>query len=314
MNQDHWESYYRSGALVSCPLNIEPYYTMEVREAWVNFFSELSDGAHILDIGTGNGAVALIAKETATKLSRGFEIDGVDLAEIDPPRYVPGGAELLEGIRFHGGINTEALPFKKASIDAICGQYIVEYTDIAKTLAESMRVMAPGGKCQFILHHRESIVVQNAEESLKQGDLVLNESKILRKFRRYCERADKAPKRAESARRDLRAAGLQLEKAVDEARSTPLLNFIIDSLQVLYEKRSKSTRGQLLRQQADIERELKRWIQRLQDLVSAALSTDDIAEVVRMAEELEFTNVSVRPQMQGGDNLVGWCMQMSKHV
>ena len=85
MTSDHWASYYRSGALVSCPTNPEPYYTMEVRDAWVRFFAALADGDRVLDIGTGNGPVALIARQTAEENTRSYRIDGVDLAATESP-------------------------------------------------------------------------------------------------------------------------------------------------------------------------------------------------------------------------------------
>ena len=180
MDTDHWASYYRSGALVSCPTNPEPYYTMEVREAWAQFFSGLDDGDRILDLGTGNGPVALIASETARENARHYEIDGVDLADINPHQHVPGGANLLAGIRFHGGVNIESLPFSGQKFDAISGQYIVEYTDKGKTIAECARVLTPGGRCQFILHHDDSIIVRNALESLRQAELISKRKTIQR--------------------------------------------------------------------------------------------------------------------------------------
>ncbi len=77
MTLDHWAAYYRGGALVSCPVNAGLNYDQDVRDAWVRFFSSLPDGARILDIGTGNGAVALIAKEMAAERSRELHVTGV---------------------------------------------------------------------------------------------------------------------------------------------------------------------------------------------------------------------------------------------
>ena len=141
MNLEHWESYYRGGALVSCPMGLEPGYTGEVRDAWVTFFATLPDGARVLDIGTGNGAVALIAKETAATLGRSFEIHGVDLARVDPVRHVPNGATLLAGIEFHPGVPAEQLPFEANGFDAVSGQYALEWglVGFSKSLADELR-------------------------------------------------------------------------------------------------------------------------------------------------------------------------------
>lgn len=310
MDTDHWESYYRGGALVSCPTNPEPYYSMEVREAWSGFFAPLPDGARILDLGTGNGPVALIAKQTAAENGVELGIDGVDLANINPTKYVPDGANLLSGISFHPGVATEALPFDDAAFAAISGQYIVEYTDPGRTFAECRRVLAPGGRCQFILHHHESLIVRNGIESLRQADVVQNETKTIRKFRRYCERAGKSPAQAESARRQLVAAGDKLQREAGASKNPLLLKFVIDSVSALLENRTRLSRGQILQQTNRLERELNNWAKRLQDLVSAAVSEDGMENLVHIAGDCGLEDIRFELQMQGGDNLVGWRLNM----
>lgn len=312
MNLKHWESYYRGGALVSCPTNPEPYYTMEVRQAWENFFAALDDGARILDLGTGNGPIALIARETADANARTFQIDGVDLADIDPHNDVPEGTELLRGINFHAGVNTEDLPFADGQFAAVSGQYIVEYTDAGKSLAECLRVLSPGGRCQFILHHLDSIIVRNGIESLRQADIVQHETKTLRKFRRYCERSSESPARADSARRQLLAAGAQLQRMAEESSNPLLLKFVIDSVSALLRNRERLSRGQMLQRTNLLERELRNWVLRLQDLVSAALSERDVADLLQDCRALGFSDLTSSTQMQGSVNLIGWRLTMTR--
>jgi len=311
MNLGHWESYYKSGALVSCPTNPEPYYTLEVREAWVSFFSALDDRDRILDLGTGNGPVALIAKQTAGEYSRVYRIDGVDLANIDPPQHVPDGKNLLSGIDFHARVSAEALPFESSSFAAISGQYILEYTDVGKTIRECARVLRPSGRCRFILHHLESIVLANAVESLRQADLVLKETKTLRKFRRYCEQAHDAPARVETSRQQLIEAGKRLEEEAQNSLNPLLLRYVIDAVSTLLSNRNRLSRGQMLQQTALLERELKNWICRLQDLVAAALSAEELQAIIDDATELGFHDIDQQLQWQGGDQLVGWRLTMS---
>jgi len=311
MSQNHWEAYYRSGALISCPTNPEPYYTMEVRDAWVTFFSMLADGDRVLDLGTGNGPVALIAKETATERSLSIAIDGVDLAMIDPVQDVPDGHELLGGINFHPGVSTEDLPFDDASFAAISGQYIIEYTNLERTLAECRRVLAPGGSCQFILHGPDSVIVQNGSESLRHAGLVQEDTKLMRKFRRYYDRSLESPGKAEKARQQLLDAGKELEAVARTSGNPHLIKYMLDNIGALLQNRTKLSRGQMLQQSERLERELKNWVRRLQDLVSAAQSENDLLRIVRIAEELGFDEVRFEQQMQGGDNLIGWRLTMT---
>ena len=312
MNLDHWESYYRGGALVSCPTSAEPNYSAAVRAAWDRFFRQLPDGSRILDIGCGNGPLALIAKETATELSRSFEIDAVDFAAIDPAANVPDGEKIFRGIRFHSRVNIEDLPFESSSFDAVCGQYIIEYTDSPVSLAEAARVLRPAGKCQLIVHHCDSIVVRNARESLQQADLALHELQILRLFRRYCQMLEESPRKAGAAEKAFFDAGARMGVAAGDSSNPLFLEFVINSVRSLLKHRSRLGRDALLEQTNRLERDLDNWVRRLHDLVSGAQSEDDMATMISEAENRGFEAVELALQMQDADTLVGWRLNMRR--
>jgi ubiquinone/menaquinone biosynthesis C-methylase UbiE len=312
MTLDHWAAYYRGGALVSCPVNTGLNYDQEVRDAWVAFFSTLPGGARILDIGTGNGAVALIAKETAAERSRELHVTGVDLADIDPPKYVPEGEKLLAGIEFSGGVSTETLPFDDAAFEAVSGQYIVEYTNIMATLRECARVLVPGGACQLILHHADSAVVANARESLGQAARVRGESGLMAQFRRYCEFIGESADKAEPARQGFIAAGRELEEEASTSSNPLFLNYVLDSITRLLESRPGLGHAGLLEQVNRLEQLIDEWVSRLDDLVSAALDADGMRNLVADAEAAGFRDLHYEPQMQGGETLVGWRLHMRR--
>ena len=312
MNLEHWESYYRGGALVSCPMGLEPGYTGEVRDAWVTFFATLPDGARILDIGTGNGAVALIAKETAATLGRSFAIHGVDLAQIDPVRHVPKGATLLAGIEFHPGVPAEQLPFEANAFDAVSGQYALEYTQRDRALAEIFRVLIPGGRGQFLLHHRDSVIVRNADESLRHAALVLDDTKVFRLLRRYLEAERDTPKTATGPWQELVAAGNRLQAEARASKGSLLLPSTVDALQRLFEQRGKASLPVLLRAADQMEQELRASVRRLQDLASAAFTEAELREVLGEAEAAGFVDVQHREQRHGGQHLVAWRVNFAK--
>jgi ubiquinone/menaquinone biosynthesis C-methylase UbiE len=308
----HWESYYRGGALASCPLGPGMDYTQELREVWVEFFSVLPDGARILDVGTGNGAIALIASQAAAAAGRTFEIHGSDLARIDPVRDVANGASLFRGIRFHAAIATEQLPFESESFDAVSGQYALEYTEPSRSLPEIRRMLRAGGRAQFVLHHADSAVARNARESLAQSALVLTETNILRLLRRWLDAERRAPAAARKSRGDLAAAMRTLARAAAQTANALTLSVTLDGVQKLAAARRVLTPGALEREIDRFEDDLRSAARRLKDLVRSGQSPAAMEELAQQAERAGFRVQSCTPQLHGG-NLVGWRLRLSRH-
>lgn len=166
MIEDHWARYYRGGRLVTGPAGADGGYDQEIRAAWLDFFAGLPDNACVLDLGTGNGAIALLAHEHAAANGKKWAIHGTDRAAIDPRRYAQTAAQRFGSVQFHAGVAAESLPFEAASIDAICAQYALEYTDRAASLDELARVLRGGGMAQLVMHHADSVLVVNARQTL----------------------------------------------------------------------------------------------------------------------------------------------------
>ena len=111
--------------------------------AGAHFFAELPEGARILDLATGNGAIAVLAVEAG----KGFAVTGADLAAVEPSAFVTQNRAELDQITFLASTPAEALPLPDASIDAIVSQYGVEYSDLSRSLPEAVRVLAPAAAC-----------------------------------------------------------------------------------------------------------------------------------------------------------------------
>jgi SAM-dependent methyltransferase len=312
MTVEHWEVYYRGGAIATCPMGPGTSYTLELRDLWLAFFASLADGSRVLDLGTGNGAIVLLAKEAASSTGRRFEIHGSDLASIDPVRHVPNGAALFEGATFHPGMPCERLGFDAGSFDAVSGQYALEYTETAKTLAEVRRVLRPGGRALFVLHHDESALIRNARESLAQGALVLEETKILRKLRRHAaaERDSAAAARVTWA--ELSADATRLQHAAARSVSPHLLHVVMDGVQKLLGLRRELGAAGFEREVDRFERDIRASVRRLQDLVGCAQSVAQMEAIVATARRLEFDCSDASLQFHARENLVGWRLALTR--
>lgn len=310
MSLEQWETFYRGGLIATCPTSADGGYDLEVRDAWVEFFSMLPDGARILDVGTGNGVVAMIAAETATARGRTWTIDATDLAQINPLRDVPDGARRLAGISFHPGVATERLPFEAGSFDAVSGHYALEYTDTAAALAEIHRVMKPGGEAQFIVHHAESMLVKSARHSLQQADLVLVETKVFRRLHRLVTMENAVPGTTERVTDELRAAIQTLKQALHEVRQAGgtgrILSVTLDAVQKLLTARTNMKPESVGLEVDKAEASVRASVRRLNDLLGHARTEADMDELVKQTASAGFTRIEHKPQFHGGTNLVGW--------
>jgi ubiquinone/menaquinone biosynthesis C-methylase UbiE len=287
-------------------------YTLELRDVWTEFFSGLADPARLLDIGTGNGAISLIARETAATLGRTYEIHGADLAQINPSRDVADGARLFAGITFHSGVAAERLPFKAESFSAVSGQFALEYTDTRQSLAQVLRVLKPGAAAQFVMHHAGSIIVDRAQASLRHADDVLLNTKVHRKLRRFLDAERRSRNAARSAWEDLAAAlaALRLSGRADPDRL--VIDVTLDAVPKLLDSRRSLSRAALDREIDSVENDLRNSVRRLHDLVAAASTESAMAEYAQRAQSLGFVDVTYGPMYHARRALVGWRFQLRK--
>lgn len=315
MSLEQWETYYRGGGIATCPTGPDGGYDLEVRDAWIEFFSLLPDRSRILDVGTGNGVVAQIAAETA--LSRGlhWDIHGTDLARIDPHLHVADGARRLAGITFHAEVATEALPFEDASFDAVSGHYALEYTRVPDALAEIHRVLKPAGNAQFILHHADSMLLRSARLTLRESDVVLKDTNVFRKLHRLVTMDQIVPGETDEASDELRAAIRVLKQEMEQSRQNGtghVFNVVLDAVQKLLAARSELGPVGVGLEVDRAEKEMRDSVQRLDDLIGHARSPQDMDAIEQDAAAAGFTLIERLPQYHSGSNLVGWQLLMHR--
>ena len=101
---------------------------------WRRFLvSRVPPGAHVLDVATGTGAVALALR------ARGCDVVGVDQSPEMLGVARRRGLEVVES-------RAEALPFADEAFEALTFTYLLRYVeDPLATLRELARVVRPGG-------------------------------------------------------------------------------------------------------------------------------------------------------------------------
>ena len=160
-----WSRYWSHGVGHSCGGSYGDSYEGALAQFWRTAFAGLRPGARVLDIATGNGALPqlLLASDQAGALS----CDAIDLAQVEP-QWVAGLPPAQRArCRFHPNQPAEALPFPDGHFDMAVSQYGLEYTDLDRSVAELLRVLAPGGKVCIVAHHANARPVRLAVAELE---------------------------------------------------------------------------------------------------------------------------------------------------
>ena len=161
----------------SCATSYDQSYRGSIAGFWLDGFERLAIGSRVLDIGTGNGPLPrlLVGLESRPDMS----CDAIDLAEIAPPWLAQLPASTRNRLRFHGACAAEWLPFADASFDHVVSQWGLEYSQLALSVPELLRVLAPGGSIQLLLHHQDARPVTLAVEEAQHTVWLLQKDGFL---------------------------------------------------------------------------------------------------------------------------------------
>ncbi|HEX3942704.1 MAG TPA: methyltransferase domain-containing protein [Rhizomicrobium sp.] len=154
--QTAWTQYWTTGNFESLPQDQAAGRLVALDSAWGGFFSTLPDGTRMLDLATGGGAVI----RRAIDVGRNFKVSGVDIADLSAV------SDTLPEVEFIGNTELSHLPFPDAAFDAVTSQFGIEYGEPATATREAVRVLVPGGRGQFVLHHAEGAITQGVAANL----------------------------------------------------------------------------------------------------------------------------------------------------
>ncbi|MEC9369469.1 MAG: 2OG-Fe(II) oxygenase, partial [Pseudomonadota bacterium] len=130
----YWTQFWRGKRVACCLGPSENQYDDEIRAVWTFAFKGMGQGVRMLDLCTGNGAVALMAAEFSAREGADFDIVGVDIAAIDPAAVLADTFPQAADIRFLGQTDIADLPFDNESFDAVVSQFGIEYADRSTAL------------------------------------------------------------------------------------------------------------------------------------------------------------------------------------
>ena len=150
--REAWSRYWARGAPHSCIGTYGDRYGGAIAAFWREVFGGLPEGARVLDIATGNGALPRLLLDQSR---RGVTCDAIDLATVHLPWLAAVDPAERNRVRLHGGVDAGALPFADGTFDLAVSQYGLEYTELERSVSELLRVLKPGGAVAMVLHHAQ---------------------------------------------------------------------------------------------------------------------------------------------------------------
>ena len=318
--RDDWDAYWAHGFLTSCANAFSGNYEGRIREIWEECFELLPDQARVLDLATGNGAVALLASAYSLLHDKRFEIHAIDQARIDPASAWHGDPQVLKGVNFRGRIAAEKTPFETGYFQAVTGQYALEYTDYPATIKELSRIMAPGAAARFVLHHPDSVVIATSREERGHGQLLFDDSQLFEKARVLLQRIISAGgtearealaenHEAQAERAALNEAAAQVTEAIERSSEPELLSTALGHIGRAFRSINSTTGESVLANLDRGEHEIRANLARLDDLMAAVVDTGkmtDIRELLEAAAIKPCEPIELYFNNKNNKLLMGW--------
>jgi ubiquinone/menaquinone biosynthesis C-methylase UbiE len=316
-----WDRYWQADRIASCMDGAgQSNYDDRIAAGWRAFFRTLPAGSRILDLCTGNGAVAVIAAEVGSIHGKSFAITGIDLADIDPKRFVSRYGIIANGISFVAKANCEALSYADSSFDAVVSQYGVEYSDLDKTLAQAVRVLVPGGRLRLFMHAKEGTVVASTKKAIADADFLLDKARLCDKAA-VCFRAvhafesqiSDAAAAAKSDRsfEDFRAALKKTADYQDRATDQAMVRNTAGVLLHAFENRMYFSLDALVAKAAELKAEISAHRSRQKALVYSAVTAARMAKLAAALVALGMVEVGWGEERPGAE-FVGYIIEGEK--
>jgi SAM-dependent methyltransferase len=292
-------------------------YGEPIAASWRTFFAALPAGARVLDLCTGNGAIAVMAVEAGDNL----QVTGADLAAVRPSAFVSGSRRSLERIRFLANTPAEQLPLEDASFDAVVSQYGIEYSDMEQSVAEAVRVLAPGGKLRFATHATEGSVAANTERAIADADFLLDFIDLpgraspcfqaILDVERGRASGPLAQANAQTRYATFRDGLKAVADRVRTAADVDMLSSVHRSLTEMFQQRQAHDEAALLAKVDDLRTEVEAHRERERALLAAALSAAQVGALAKRLESLGLIEVT-RGEQSDGDNVIGYVIEGEK--
>lgn len=304
---EHWNAYWHRNPSVDSFGDVQSAFTdhSQVANYWRSALQGVNDGDVMVDIGSGNGALALFFAKYSQQENLTLDIHAVDLAILDlaaVSRNAPALKPLISKISVHQETSATALPFPDHSVNYVVSQFGFEYMPMVDVLREAKRVLKPGGKFITLMHHQDSQVTRDSQVGCDVLNFALQASPLFSDAQAYLESSGQEEQQLKAK---LMAQFNDLQQRFSAEGEAWTVD-ITRRLAQLFQQRQLPTvqRVEALRL---IKQQFLSSFRRSKEQVAAALNNSDVNELVRLAEGEGLTNEALS-ELEINNRPIAWVL------
>ena len=311
LSSEQWSALWARDTVTTLSSMFQDNYDLSVADFWQQVLA--GDNNEVIDLACGNGALVWLANDILNKNDARTKITGIDAAAIDPFVSLNKDKNEFPMVNFIDNTAIEELPFNDNSVDVATSQYGLEYSDLQRSIPELGRVLKPTAKMGFILHNDQSSIVKGSTRYLDHHKMILNDIRIHDLFLELDRLIGKSRDLTKvSAKPKIKKKMIAINAASDRIKEimkvidpeSEVLRYCIPMFNAFNEAsvRKGVNRKKVVQQSIS---GLDDYIGRIEDLKSAALSTEEQAILIGLIENEGFTITENRPLAYKNNNNIG---------
>jgi ubiquinone/menaquinone biosynthesis C-methylase UbiE len=299
LSSEQWSQYWKKGTLTTFLGRFENNYDGPILDFWHEQLGELAPGSSVIDLATGNGALALIAAEFSQENNAAFAITAIDYADIDPNNLVltHRDPKIVGAIDFLSQVSMEDTGLEDNTFDCAISQFGFEYGDPERSVQEVSRILKSSARLGLMLHREGSVLYDQAKTGAEQVSVSLKSSlhdslkellRLLDKLRLRGKDPAKNEK-AERLREEINELTNDLHEAMGGYTDPAQLGFFLENSMAIFRPEfSSKTLVEKCAMLDEIREESAAYQLRMQDLMSSVLSAEQIDGLEQLLQKQGF--------------------------
>lgn len=313
---DPWSVYWKNGICTSFGNQPPQWYTHALQPLWESGFTKLPDHSSVLDVASGNGAVAQIAARVSIEQKKQLRIVAADKASLAPEIC----AEYSGQIEFLSNTPLEKLCVPGGKFAFVSSQFGLEYAKVDLALGSVHDVLEENGELLMVAHHSASIICKRSREELQQYRALLNEFPVFARLASLLQAMGEIRGRSDlqglsdnpASEKQRVAFNRVIGKLLRGHPEGVVLADVLQRVNPLFKENVTMPLSAKLQYVRRLERDMVHAQQRLLDLTTAALDDKRMQRLLRLAEK-NGLETEMCEKLSDEAGLLAWVVRFRKN-